>query len=349
MAGLSVNAVVMKQKAETLYLFVMNSENLSHIAYVTPRSHDNPTEIQRIVRKSHYEDIVRYIKEEGTLLPTAIVVGLEPEVQAIMGGDGRTAVLQFPDEEGKHAYVLDGQHRLRALQQPGVPQLDLPVVALYGASEATRAKVFADINSKQEQVQDVLLLGLYRQIGDLTPDESALVDVVYALGGDDDSPLKGKVQILPDDKGTWIRSPILKRFVKRALVGTSLENAPAVRRASVLKEYLKAISALWPEAWADRKEYVLTGSAGLEITLGAFSAAKDRVDLNAGAAYTQANFREQMKPLVGAVLDVDVGGTTVPLTLDWKKEPLTSLSRGQKGRETVIARLKRALFEEDQT
>jgi DGQHR domain-containing protein len=337
----------MKQKNQDLYVFTMNSKDLNRIAYVTPRGHDNPKEIQRILRKRHYEDVARYVKQQGTLLPTAIVVGLEPEVKATPTGDPKMVVLQFPKEEGKFAYILDGQHRLRALQEPNVPPLDLPVVGLLDAPEGTRAKVFADINSKQEQVTDVLLLGLYKQIGDLSPDESALVDIVYALDEEADSPLKGYVKILPDDKGFWIRSPILTRFVRRAFVGTNLENASAAERTTVLKEYLKAVKELWPDAWGNNADYSLTGSAGLEIMLGAFSAAKDRVDLNSGSSYTRENFKKMMSGLPGADIEMSVGSGVVTVTLDWTKTAITPFSGGQKGRDALIGEIKKLLFNAD--
>lgn len=348
MAGTNVNAFVMKQKTENLFLFTMNSHQLSRISYVTPRSHENPEEIQRTLKKAHYEDIATYVRQQGTLLPTAIVVALDAEhVTAVPSGDPRIVILQFPEEEGKFAYVLDGQHRLKGLGEPDVPELDLPVVALLGASEGTRVKVFADVNSKQEKVDKVLLDWLYKQIGDLSVDESALMDVVSKLNDDDDSPLKGRIKILPDDKATWIKSPILVRFVRHALKGTNLENRPAHDRATVLKEYMKGVKDTWPDAWGNNKVYSLTRSAGLEIMLGAFSAAKDRVDLNSGSSYTRQVFQEQMRPLADATIELPVGNQTVSLTLDWKRENTNAFSSGQKKRDALVSAVKKALVRAD--
>jgi len=49
MAGFSINATVLKQNGRDLYCFAMNSTQLARISYVTPRSKDDPEEIQRIL------------------------------------------------------------------------------------------------------------------------------------------------------------------------------------------------------------------------------------------------------------------------------------------------------------
>lgn len=344
-----MNAVVLRQKAHELYLFALGSEVLTHITYVTPRSHDDPNEIQRILRKRHTREIAQYVREANTLLPTAIVVSLEESVRVKTTGDSNVRVLEFPDESGKFAYVLDGQHRLRAFDEPNVPSVDLPVVALLTADEATRAKVFADINSKQEPITDVHILELYYQIKDLPADELALVDIVHTLNSADDSPLKGRVKILDSDKGTWVKNTILKRFVKRALVNSDIEFIPAAQQAGILKEYLKAVAALWPAAWANNKEYSLSGSAGLEVMLGAFSAAKDRVDLNKGGQYTRENFLDQLAVLEDASITIDLSGEQkLTVSLDWQKENMNVLSSSQKGRDALITRIRHLLYIADQ-
>ncbi|MCA1680950.1 MAG: DGQHR domain-containing protein, partial [Actinobacteria bacterium] len=147
---------------------------------MTPRSQDSPEEIQRILSKPRAREIGDYIKEELSLFPNAIVLSLDEEVEIQDTGDEDVVTITFPSNDGKHAYVLDGQHRLAGFEHSDGVHFDLPVVALWNADEALRAKIFADINSKQEQVSDVHLLGLYYQIKALPRDEAATVDVVQA-------------------------------------------------------------------------------------------------------------------------------------------------------------------------
>ena len=74
MAGFTVDAVVLKQKSHELYCFGMNSAQLREICYVTPRSHNDPTEIQRIVKPDRAKEIGEYIQLANSLLPNALVV-----------------------------------------------------------------------------------------------------------------------------------------------------------------------------------------------------------------------------------------------------------------------------------
>jgi hypothetical protein len=137
--------------------------------------------------------------------------------------------------------------------------------------------------------------------------------------------------------------------VKRALVNSDIEFIPAAQQAGILKEYLKAVAALWPAAWANNKEYSLSGSAGLEVMLGAFSAAKDRVDLNKGGQYTRENFLDQLAVLEDASITIDLSGEQkLTVSLDWQKENMNVLSSSQKGRDALITRIRHLLYIADQ-
>ena len=158
MAEFSVDAIVLTQNGRELYCFGMNSAQLKRICYVTPRSQNNPEEIQRIIVPARAKLIGEYVKQANSLLPNSLVVSLTEDVTITASGSAGTKVIHFPDDEGKFAYILDGQHRLEGFKYSDGIEFDLPVVALFNADERLRAKVFADINSKQEKVSDVHLL-----------------------------------------------------------------------------------------------------------------------------------------------------------------------------------------------
>ena len=99
----------------------------------------------------------------------------------------RIKVIRFPNDEGKYAYILDGQHRLEGFKHSDGIEFDLPVVAIYNADDTLRGKIFADINSKQERVSDMHLLSLYYQIKELPADDSSVMDVLNQLNTDTDS------------------------------------------------------------------------------------------------------------------------------------------------------------------
>jgi DGQHR domain-containing protein len=179
----------------------MNSARLRQICYVTPRSQDNPEEIQRILDERRAREIGNYIMKSTTLLPNAIVVSLTEDVRIERTATDDTKILHFPSEEGKFAYILDGQHRLAGFRHSEGVEFDLPVVAIYKADHALRGKTFADINSKQVRVSDVHLLALYYQIRDLPVDESSVMDVIARLNSDVDSPLRSRIKMMDTDRG----------------------------------------------------------------------------------------------------------------------------------------------------
>ncbi len=324
MAELTVNATVLKQKGTELYCFGMNSQILRRICYVTPRTKDDPKEIQRLVDQRRAKEIGEYIKQSNSLLPNALVVSLSGDVRIEDSGTRSIKVLHFPDHDGKYAYILDGQHRLEGFKHSDGIEFDLPVVAIYNADDSLRGKIFADINSKQVKVSDVHLLSIYYQIKELPEDETPVMDVVEQLNRDSDSPLKGRIRILDSDRDTWIKNTAIKQWLSPHLSsGGVLATKTVAEKSHIMKQYFVAISQLWPEAWGDLGKYNLCRPTGFEIMLGIFNRVKHRCDLNCGRQYTTETFAMQMEPLRTAVLELPGGGK---LPLDWQRGPMGVLS-----------------------
>ena len=339
MAKFTVNAKKMKQHSHDLYLFSMSSELLNELCYVTPRSKNDPKEIQRLLDKKRAKDIGEYIKTETALLPNAIVISLSSQVSISPSGHPDEVSIQFPDTEGKYAYVLDGQHRLAGFAHSDGIQFDLPVVALYNANEHLRGRIFADINSKQVKVSDTHLLEIYYQIRELPAEESATMDIVHRLAQDDDSPLKGKIKVMDDERGSWVTNSNMKKLLApHTESGGVLHGKPPAVQTQIIKEYLKGVKAVWPEAWGNNKDYTLTKSIGMSIILGIFGLVKHRVDLNAGKQYIAQNFKEQLEVLNGA--EIEIPGGSIPLT--WESGPFGTLSNAA-GRAYLTKQLKNLL------
>lgn len=327
MAGLRVNARVLQQRGQKLYMFTMSSTDLARLAYVTPRSRDDPEEIQRIVVESRAKEIGRYIQEELSLFPNAIVVSLSDEVEVTPTASADEVTVEFPSTDGRFAYILDGQHRLKGFEYSDGIVFDLPVVALHGADEKLRAKIFADINSKQAQVSDVHLLSLYYQIRVLPPEEGAAVDVVRALTEDVDSPLRQRIKFLDDQTGAWVKNTAMKRWIgAHTQSGGVIANRTPGDQAQILKEYFKGVEGTWPEAWGHNKTHALTKPFGLELMSGVFGAVKQRVDLNFGRQYTSDNFKQALEPLKTMNIQIPGAGAGAAIPLTWESGHLGPLS-----------------------
>ncbi|MGD0991744.1 MAG: DGQHR domain-containing protein [Gemmatimonadales bacterium] len=334
MAQFAIDAIVLRQQGRELYCFGMSSVRLRRVCYVTPRSHDDPDEIQRILNPHRAKEIGDYIKQANSLLPNSIVVSLTPEVQVQSTGNPAVKSIHFPADDGKFAYILDGQHRLEGFKYSDGIEFDLPVVAIYDADDSLRGKIFADINSKQERVSDVHLLSLYYQIKELPVDETPVMDVVAQLNSDQNSPLRGRIRMMDGDRGTWIKNTALKQWLSPHLTsGGVLAPKTVAEKATIMKEYFRACSVLWPEAWGDLGKFNLCRPIGFEIVIALFAPVKHRCDLNASRQYTAATFASQMAPLKGAVIDLPLGAQ---LPLDWRRGPMGILSN--RATRTLISR-----------
>lgn len=324
MAGFAVTAHLLRQKAYELYLFSMSSQTLKRLCFVTPRTNDNPDEVQRILNPARAKEIGEYIKEDTSLLPNAIVISLARIVTISPTGKSDEVVIQFPSGEGKYAYVLDGQHRLAGFEHSEGIEFDLPVVALHNADEHLRGKIFADINSKQVKVTDVHLLSLYYQIKELPSEESLTMDVVTKLAEDSDSLLYEKVKVRDDQKDWWVTNKLMKLCLAPYTESGGILHAknPAAQ-AHIIKEYLKGVKNVWPDAWGNNSDYMLTRPMGIEIIMSIFGAVKQRCDLNESQIYTAETFEHSIAPLQGCYIEMP-GGGKIPLT--WERGPLSPLS-----------------------
>lgn len=92
-------------------------------------------------------------------------------------------------------------------------EFDLPVVALIDAPKDVAYKIFADINSLQVKVTQVLLQLLKFEIGELEIDSKTASSIVYSLEKDSDSVLKEKIKVYPEDKKRWVSAPSLTKWI----------------------------------------------------------------------------------------------------------------------------------------
>ena len=102
-----------------------------------------------------------------------------------------------------------------------------------------------------------------------------------------------------------------------------------------MKEYFRAVSQTWPEAWGKQK-HALTKPFGLEVMCAAFRAAKTRVDLNAGEGSRGQQLAAQLAVLKDLAITIPGTGEGQGIPLTWESGPLGPLSNAA-GR-TLISR-----------
>ena len=322
MAEFKVEAQIFKQKDFTLYSFTLSSDVIKRISYALPRTTDTPEEIQRILNESRCREIGEYVGKPDSVLPNSIVVNLSDDVRVENTARPDRATIVFPSEDGRFAYLLDGQHRVGGFKYSNGVEFDLPIVALHKVSNQIAGKIFADINSKQEKVSDVHLLDLYYQIKALPQEDAAAMDIVEILNTEADSPLKGRIKTMPGQRATWIKNTFLKMILQPYIgKGGILSQKTSAQQAMVFKSYLTAIKQLFPTAWASKK-HVLTKAMGLEIMLSVFQTVVMRCQVHEGGQLTTDAFKNQLKPVVGAKIML----LKNPTPLDWASGVFSKLS-----------------------
>lgn len=333
MAQIRIPATILKQKDKELYLFKMNSALLNKVTYVTPRSKENPDELQRVYSESRAKEIGAWLQEENSLLPNAIVVDFKNEVQIEPTADPDIVTITFPDPDetpdGKIAYILDGQHRVKGFDHSGAVQFDLAVIAVHNISENVRGKIFIDINSKQVKVDERLLLDLMAGTKNLAQDDDRVYGVIKGLDKNPESPLRDVIQFLPEEKGKAVKNTNLFKHLKPHISnGGVLYNKTTAQQIEILSAYFSAFREVFEDEWEDSKNYILSRNQGIEIMCSIFREMKQRCDLYEGKSYSKKSFKNQISTLQGKSLEMRLKNNESPLTIpiDWSVDTFGKFS-----------------------
>ena len=341
MDKIRIPAIVLNQKDKQLYLFKMKSSLLGKISYVTPRSENNPAELQRVVNIPRAKEIGKWLKEESSLLPNAVVIDLKNDVQIEDTGIPGQVTIAIPDPD-KHAdckiaYILDGQHRVRGFDYSDGIEFDLAVVAVHNMSESVRAKLFIDINSKQIKVDERLLLDLMAGTRILESDDERIYEVIKGLDSEPSSALHGKIQFLPEQKNKWLKNTAIMSLLKPHLGnGGCIYTKTTAQKIEIMNAYFNAVREVFPNEWNDQKNHVLTKSVGFEILLGIFGCIKNRCDLYERKALNKLSFTNQIAFLKDkSVLLRLKDKSTISIDLNWTSNSMGQFSNKQWIREII--------------
>ncbi|HQZ97102.1 MAG TPA: DGQHR domain-containing protein [Pyrinomonadaceae bacterium] len=341
MAKIRIPATILRQRDKNLYLFKINSTLLSKIAYVTPRSEDDPDELQRVVSTPRAKEIGNWLQDDNSLLPNAIVIDLKQNVEIEPSGipDQVTIAIPNPDEDPDHkiAYILDGQHRVKGFEYAEGIEFDLPIVAVHNVSQNIRAKLFIDINSKQVKVDERLLLDLMAGTGILESDDDRVYEVVKGLNSEPSSALFEKIQFLPEQKGKWIKNTTIFNLLKPHVSnGGVVYNKTTAQQIEIFNAYFNAFKDVFTDAWEDQKTSVLTKSMGFELMTGIFREIKQRCDLYEGRQLNRDSFKRQISILTGKTVTLKLKDkSTIDIPINWTSNSMGQFSNKQWIREIV--------------
>jgi DGQHR domain-containing protein len=163
--------------------------------------------IQRKLSEKRIKEIKKYCDTVDACFPTSIVISIDEKCARIEDTERQgfmvLHVSEYVDKTSPElsisldqvATIIDGQHRLKGLEEAQKVEFELSISIFIGADEATEASIFSIVNLAQTKVNKSLAYDLFAYAKDRSP-EKTCHEIVVALDKLDSSPFKGRIKRL---------------------------------------------------------------------------------------------------------------------------------------------------------
>lgn len=309
---MNLKVIPFEQPAGSFFLSVMKADDVIRISDASPRYFDPLTMksgggIQRFVSKRRVDEIAEYARTVDATFPTPILLALRESCYS-MRDDGSIDV----DEGSCISDIVDGQHRVRGLDQSGLAKdFMVPVVFILEPTEEQKALMFATINGKQTKVPASLIYDLFGVSETRSPQKTAH-EVARALNSTPERAWYRRLKMLGTKTPGSMESLSQGTFVKQLLPLISknpvddmnlIKQGHTPRRypecifntyfvdnkdATILKilmNLFEGVKMTWPTEWDNPAAYILSKSVGFTGIMSAlptvYRQGLDRVDLSA--------------------------------------------------------------------
>lgn len=276
-----ISAIMIEQNERPILIFTIPANDLLSISYFNPHELDREKGIQRPYKQERSREIAEYINSDESVLANNIIINLELEKNGLsleeiydkQTGMLNLEILRSPlDRQNKVAFVIDGQHRLRAFNFTNKKDFPLVISALIDLSLAEVAELFVKINYYQKPVNKSLVLDLLGISGKIFPQYFKLHKIVDKLDTDIASPFYGNIKMLGLGKG-YISQASIITSIERYKLEKILESAKITASEEVLYNviwnFFKAVEKTFPLYWGSGKLLSKTiGIRALFIVLG---------------------------------------------------------------------------------
>lgn len=250
--------------------------------------------IQRELNKKRIGEIKQYVTTADACFPTSIVISIDEKCARIEDTDIVGAkilkISEYIDDQSPElsikleevASIIDGQHRLKGLEEAQRAEFEIPVSIFVGPDDATEAMIFSTVNLAQTKVNKSLVYDLFSLATSRSP-EKTCHEIVVALDRMEESPFQNRIKrlgvategrfgetlsqativkgILPyitndpvadRDRGKrfgfW--DPSLERDYNRRIFYEFFRRGEDAKILNNLLNYFNAIKERWPTAWA---------------------------------------------------------------------------------------------------
>jgi DGQHR domain-containing protein len=324
MNTIRVQAIQVMQNEREFFLFKISASDLLRIAYFNPREIDRESGIQRPYKATRSREIADYLEEEDSVLPNNIIVSLKKK--CIKYNDGELEIQTQSDV----AFVIDGQHRLRAFKYTDKPRFELPVSAFVDLSLAEIAEIFVKINYYQKPVSKSLVFDLLGISEDIFPEFVEAHRLTKTLNETMGSPWFDSIKMLGVGKGIITQASFITALESNKILDVHLRDYAIDQKVQILSNYFSAIKQLFPGKWGHRGSIIAK-------TLG----------FNAFVRLLPRVFETVVTQTKGFRIE-DIKRTLTPLTrFDFEATEVSSLG-GIKGVRTLTKMMEAQIFGESQ-
>lgn len=296
---ISIPVFEISQPVGSFYVGVIQAESLLSICKYDYRRMQFKNDyidflgIQRELNPKRIEEIKKYVGTIDACFPTSVVISVDEKCARLdetdIVGTKMLRIFEYVDQNEPElsipldqvASIIDGQHRLKGLDEAGMGNFELAVSIFVGADDATEAMVFSIVNLAQTKVNKSLVYDLFSLATSRSP-EKTCHEIVVALDRMEESPFQGRIKrlgtategrfgetlsqativkgILPyitsdpvEDRdrgkrfGFW--DPTLAKDVRKRIFAGFFQKNEDVKILDNLLNYFNAVRAKWPTAW----------------------------------------------------------------------------------------------------
>ncbi len=167
-------------------------------------------------------------------------------------------------EPGDNFFIIDGQHRLAALEfyarthPDDAKSISVPCIIFDGGSEDFATEMFVIINSTPTRINKSHLVDLYERVSWAEPDRRFSAHIAEMLYSSDDSPLRYRINRLGgrSKQEKWILQAELfnevHRWVKKQwskILAEGTDKRHAAAYYEIVRDFFKASARVWGESW----------------------------------------------------------------------------------------------------
>ena len=261
-----VDALPITQNERDFYIFKIKANDLLDIAYVNTREIDRETGIQRPFKELRSKEIAEYIDSENSTLPNNIIINLRS--QYITVSNGKLTIKRVKDT----AFIIDGQHRIKAFQYTIKKDFELPISAFIDLSLSEIAEIFDKINYYQKSVNKSLVYDLLSISKDIFPEYTVYLEahnITKILDETIGSPWFGLIRMLGIGKGIITQATFITALEENKILNYVLKDFDTKEKTIILSNYFEAIKKLLPEQWGHRGS-IISKSVGLHALIRVF-------------------------------------------------------------------------------